>query len=176
MRSYDECTAEVFRRSKVRIQRRKKMIIGTVSLCIPLVLCLCVGSVLLRATKSYDNRTPESAGYESVIDSNSKESANGGNTEDGNGISTAQLYIFIQGNEYAVPSSYAQETVQILLSADYSPHKVCRCLPQYQFVYQGEKYGIHLDEGYIRCSKGQAALSAEQLAFLRSLLAELPVS
>ena len=69
MRSFDECTAEVFRRSKVRIQKRNKMITGAVALCLPLVLCLCAGSVLLRATKSYDNYAPESAGCESVMDS-----------------------------------------------------------------------------------------------------------
>lgn len=43
MRSLDECKAEIFRRSEVKIKRRKQMRNRIVAVCLP--LCLCVGAV-----------------------------------------------------------------------------------------------------------------------------------
>lgn len=44
MRSLQECQAEIFRRSNLRIRRRRQRILAT---CIPLALCVTVGAVAL---------------------------------------------------------------------------------------------------------------------------------
>lgn len=43
MRSLDECKAEIFHRSEVKIKQRKQMRNRIVAVCLP--LCLCVGAV-----------------------------------------------------------------------------------------------------------------------------------
>lgn len=58
MRSLEEYQAEIFRRSKARIEKRKKLRIRIISLCIP--LCLCAGAWLLwQHPKETANRSPE---------------------------------------------------------------------------------------------------------------------
>ncbi len=42
MRSLEEYQAEIFRRSKARIEKRKKITIRIISLCVP--FCLCIGA------------------------------------------------------------------------------------------------------------------------------------
>lgn len=54
MRSLEEYQAEIFRRSKARIEKRKKITIRIISLCVP--FCLCIGAWLLW-------RQPEKPAY-----------------------------------------------------------------------------------------------------------------
>lgn len=56
MREINECTAEVFRRSKKRIKERKNMWIRTLAICIPLCLvaAICVGVFLPNTTTVVD--------------------------------------------------------------------------------------------------------------------------
>ena len=44
MRSLQECQAEIFRRSKIRIRRRRQRVLAA---CIPLALCVTLGTVAL---------------------------------------------------------------------------------------------------------------------------------
>ena len=62
---------------------------------------------------------------------------------------------------------------EILLNLDYSPHRVCRCLPQYRLETDFGEFGIHLSEGYARCEDGQAKLTAEQVKTLRQIIDNL---
>lgn len=45
MRNLDECKAEIFRLGEEKIKKRKKRRMRTISVCVPLCLCLAVGSV-----------------------------------------------------------------------------------------------------------------------------------
>lgn len=56
MKSLEEYQAEIFRRSKARIEKRKKITIRIISLCVP--FCLCLGAWLLW-------RQPEKPAYSS---------------------------------------------------------------------------------------------------------------
>lgn len=53
---------------------------------------------------------------------------------------------------------------------DYSG-PICRCLPEYRVDTEfGMGYGINLTDGYVRYGQGQAALTGEQVEWLRELL------
>lgn len=197
MRSLDECKAEIFRRSEIKIKQRKKTRNRILAACIPLCLCIGIGTVGFAAggfgAKS-DNMAaaPESAGW----------------NNNGFGLMDAETFleenICVSGNTSAHLPGAPQESEdpqysdrplagitpeltvtaesenydalkEILLELDYSPHKVCRCLPQYRLKTDFGEFGIHLTEGYARCEAGQAKLTAEQIRTLRQIIDALTV-
>lgn len=83
--------------------------------------------------------------------------------------SPAVTYCFGTDSATTFSGEQAETLLGILQDLNYDPMKICRCAPQYQVKTEGETYGIHLEEGYVRCSAGQAELTAEQLNALREL-------
>lgn len=84
----------------------------------------------------------------------------------GNTVVTAKLH----GKEYTVSGEQAITLTNILENLRYSPHKICKCRPEFTIVTEQVSYGIHLTQGYARCEAGQAALTREQVQRIRIIL------
>lgn len=78
--------------------------------------------------------------------------------------------IRISGQEYPFIGNDSITLTDLLRHLDYSPHKVCKCLPEFKVETEFGSYGIHLGQGYARCEAGQAALTREQVATIRHIL------
>jgi hypothetical protein len=83
--------------------------------------------------------------------------------------SPAVTYCFGTDSATTFSGEQAETLLGILQDLNYDPMKICNCAPQYQVKTEGETYGIHLEEGYVRCSAGQAELTEDQLNALREL-------
>lgn len=78
--------------------------------------------------------------------------------------------IRIDGEEYPFTGTPSVTLTDLLRHLDYSPHKVCKCLPEFKVETEFGSYGIHLGQGYARCEAGQVALTREQVATIRHIL------
>ena len=78
-------------------------------------------------------------------------------------------YCFGTDSATTFSGGQAETLLGILQNLNYDPMRICNCAPQYQVKTEGETYGIHLEEGYVRCSAGQAELTEDQLSALREL-------
>ena len=178
MRNFEECKAEVFRRSEVRIKQRKKKIARVVAACVPLVLCLGLWIYLINSGLFFatNDAAPENAGWSESYSEEyyhffqDKEVTYGANETPLAGTATQIIFLHIEGETYGISGDMAAQLSEILSSLAYSPHKVCRCLPQFKIETETMIYGIHLSEGYARCEEGQAAMTKEQIGVIRSIV------
>ena len=194
MRSLDECKAEIFRRSEIKIKQRKKNRNRVLAACIPLCLCISIGAAgvfsgAFGAKSENMAAAPESGHWnnggnslylaESVGDdvctSDSTLNRNPASIQKPEDSQYGERPIYGITTELKVTAeSENYETLkEILLELDYSPHKVCRCQPQYTLNTDFGSYGIYLSEGYARCEEGQADLTAEQIQTLRQIIDDL---
>ena len=82
-----------------------------------------------------------------------------------------QTTLYIDGEAYTFMYDESVTLTDILINLDYDPNKVCRCATEYTVDTEfGKGYGINLSEGYARCEKGQADLTAGQLDQIRSII------
>lgn len=73
-------------------------------------------------------------------------------------------YIFAFGNSVKL--------TDLLVNLDYDPNKVCRCTAQYRADTEfGADYQIHLEYAFVRCDKGQADLTQEQVDTISQIIA-----
>lgn len=67
-------------------------------------------------------------------------------------------------------SEERQALAQLLSQLTYLPEDVCECIAEITVTVNGEdKFFINLDEGFVRCSQGQATLTPEQIDSLREI-------
>ena len=79
--------------------------------------------------------------------------------------------LHIDGKEYSFMYGYSVTLTDLLVNLDYNPNKVCRCMPQYRADTEfGSNYHIHLDYGFVRCDKGQADLTQEQIDTIAEII------
>ena len=72
--------------------------------------------------------------------------------------------IYLDGEAVTFMYDESVTLTNILINLAYDPEKVCDCLPEYTVDTEfGKGYGINLAEGYVRCEKGQADLTAGQI-------------
>ncbi len=188
MRSLDAYKAEIFRRSEIKIKQRKKTRNRILAACIPLCLCIGIGTVGFPAggfgAKSENMAAaPESAGWNGfmVLEENDASYATLPGTSNHNTSESMEGEAALKPNPIVKEEVFlSEERIQdyetakaILLELDYSPHKVCRCLPQYKLKTDFGEFGIHLSEGYARCEEGQADLTTEQIQTLRQIINNL---
>lgn len=82
-----------------------------------------------------------------------------------------QTTLYIDGEAYTFMYDESVTLTDILINLDYDPNKVCRCATEYTVDTEfGKGYGINLSEGYARCDKGQAELTAGQVDQIRSII------
>lgn len=80
--------------------------------------------------------------------------------------------LYVDGEEYGFMGSQSVALTDILANLNYNPDKVCRCIPQYRADTEfGTNYHIHLDYGFVRCDKGQADLTVEQVKMIEQIIA-----
>ena len=187
MRDLEQAKAEVFRRSDAKIKKRKAIRRNVIACCVPLVLCIGIWSMTvlpaMMPAKSADRA--ESAElyngggmicaedvtldrFEALYSSSEKED---GDTKAESSL-TQGGYLLFRGKKYPISAADGKLLYSIVKDLPYHPLKVCKCLPQFKFEAEdGSSYGLHLSEGYARCSEGQAALSEEQILQIRVILA-----
>lgn len=82
-----------------------------------------------------------------------------------------QTTLYIGGKEYTFMYGHSVTLTDLLVNLDYNPDKVCRCMPQYKADTEfGKNYHIHLEYGFVRCDKGQAALTQEQIETIAEII------
>jgi len=60
---------------------------------------------------------------------------------------------------------------RLLSELDYLPENVCECIAEITVTVNGEdRFFINLEEGFVRCSQGQAKLTRQQTGILREIL------
>lgn len=178
MRNFEECKAEVFRRSEDRLKQIRKRRIHIAALCVPLILCLGIGfwafSQGIFAAKN--GAAPENAGWsESYREEYSyymfdQDMTYSTNETPLSGAAIRVIFLHIEGQKYAISGDAAAQLCDILNNLAYSPHKVCRCLPQFKIETETAVYGIHLLEGYARCEAGQAKLTQQQKETIKAIV------
>lgn len=171
MRAMEEYKAEIFRRSEEKIIQRKKTRRRIAALCVP--LCLCVGITLLAAGLGGQEKgdmmnmaqSPEAAVQLNGLD-HTAESPLPMEDEEAPSL-TIRKQITVD------PQLHPEEAAaleSLLSQLSYSPHKVCKCLPQYELQMPHGTYGVHLSQGYARCEEGQADLTEAQIQELKRLI------
>lgn len=79
--------------------------------------------------------------------------------------------IRIDEEKYGFWGSNSVTLTDILVNLDYKPEKVCKCRPEFYVDTEfGNDYGVNLSSGYVRCEKGQADLTAEQVKQISDIL------
>ncbi len=74
-----------------------------------------------------------------------------------------EKFTFMSGNSVVM--------TDILANLDYKKEKICKCLPQYRIDTEfGTNYGINIAEGFVRCDKGQAELTQNQIDELKEII------
>ena len=82
-----------------------------------------------------------------------------------------QTTLYINGKEYTFMYGYSVTLTDLLANLDYHPDKVCRCMAQYKADTEfGKNYHIHLEYGFVRCDKGQADLTQEQIDTIAEII------
>lgn len=85
----------------------------------------------------------------------------------GNTLTTLHL----NGKSYSFMYGNSTTLTNILNNLSYDPDRICDCLPQFTVDTEfGTGYGIHLDQAYVRCDRGQAALTQEQVETIRGIV------
>ncbi len=75
-----------------------------------------------------------------------------------------QTTLYMDGAEYTFRFENSVTLTDLLAKLDYDPNRVCRCMAQFKVDTElGQNYQIHLDNGFVRCDKGQAALTQAQI-------------
>lgn len=79
--------------------------------------------------------------------------------------------IRVEDQKYGFWGSNSVTLTDILVNLDYKPEKVCKCRPEFYVDTEfGSDYGVNLNSGYVRCEKGQADLTAEQVKQMEEIL------
>ena len=82
-----------------------------------------------------------------------------------------QTTLYIGSNTYTFAFDHSVTLTDLLVNLDYDPNKVCRCMAQYKADTEfGKNYQIHLDNGFVRCEKGQADLTQEQIDTIANII------
>lgn len=103
MRELKDCKAEIFRRSKNRINRRRRNISRTLAFCVPLFLAATVWSVTLLPTVIYDGINEINGG---TYGDNAGGIMDGGNGYQLGAVSSAEL----SGSSESVPAGEVSDT------------------------------------------------------------------
>ncbi len=86
-----------------------------------------------------------------------------GNTQTTVFFENGKSHTFMDGNSVTM--------TDILINLNYDKSKLCKCLPEYNIDTEfGTGYGINITEGYVRCDKGQADLTKEQINKLEEII------
>lgn len=82
----------------------------------------------------------------------------------GNTVTT----FILNGTEYSIMYGNSLAVTDMLRTMVFDPQKLCKCLPEFEIrtEFGDETYGVNLSQGYVRCNKGQAELTQEQIEII----------
>lgn len=84
---------------------------------------------------------------------------------------TQTTIYFENSKSYTFMYSESVTMTHILVNLDYDTKKLCNCLPEYTVDTDfGTDYGVSITNGYVRCDKGQADLTQEQIDKLKEII------
>lgn len=84
---------------------------------------------------------------------------------------TSTTIYFDDGSSHTFAYGKSVTLTDILVNLNYDPNKVCECLPEYKVDTEfGKNYGISLSDSYVRCEKGQAELTEEQVKTMKEII------
>lgn len=83
--------------------------------------------------------------------------------------------IIMDGHVYSITDGDSVELTALLVNAAYDPQALCDCIAPVRVITEmdTDTYGLNPDGAYIRCFKGQAALTAEQVELVQGILSRL---
>lgn len=131
-----------------------------IALGLMLLLCACNSTENNLSTTSNDH-THQAAVEEQIV--SDRVSGYCGNTQTTIYFDDDTKYTFMYGESVTM--------TDILINLDYDKGNLCKCLPEYTVDTEfGTGYGINLTAGYVRCDKGQADLTQEQIDKLKEII------
>ena len=79
--------------------------------------------------------------------------------------------LHINGKDYGFMYGNSVTLTDILVNLKYEPNMVCNCTAEFTADTEfGADYGINLTEGFVRCEKGQAVLTWEQINTIAEII------
>lgn len=82
-----------------------------------------------------------------------------------------QTTLYIQNQPHTLMYDHAVILTDLLVNLNYDPMAVCRCMAEYKIDTElGKAYQINLTQGFVRCEKGQAALTQEQIDMIAEII------
>lgn len=89
-------------------------------------------------------------------------------------VATASVTVSLEGIPHSLSDEDESQVLDILGSLTYDPEAICNCIAPITIAVDGEvEYEINLEEGFVRCAQGQAALTEPQLDTLSDIFAGL---
>lgn len=85
---------------------------------------------------------------------------------------TATAKVSINGKEYTFTGENGAALLNLLISLDYGEQQVCECPAEVQVESGAGSYEINQGQAFVRCKKGQVALTWGQLLELEEILQE----
>ncbi len=84
---------------------------------------------------------------------------------------TEEATLYIAGESVSLNEQQAKIVSDLLSNLPYDQNLICNCQPEYEVLLpNGKKYGIHLEEAYVRCDEGQCKLNDDQLDALTAII------
>lgn len=84
---------------------------------------------------------------------------------------SAGTKLYIAGEVVSLTAKQAKTVSEILTNLHYDQNQLCNCQPEYNLTLpNGITYGIHLEEGYVRCDEGQSKLNDQQAQALTAII------
>lgn len=78
------------------------------------------------------------------------------------------------GTEYEFYGTESVTLTDILINMEYKQEEICRCPAEYYVDTEfATGYEMNLEQGFVRCEKGQAMLTEEQLEKVREVIERL---
>jgi len=80
----------------------------------------------------------------------------------------------IEGQDYPLTEENQTSLATLLGQLEFRTEDVCECIAEITVISAStEQYHINLEEGFVRCSRGQAILTQEQIRLLKNMISAL---
>lgn len=81
-----------------------------------------------------------------------------------------QTVIKTDGEEFGFCFDDSVKLTDILINAEYDPDELCKCISEFKVVTEASgEYEVNLTQKFIRCERGQIALTKEQAEIIKEI-------
>ena len=86
------------------------------------------------------------------------------------------MFVRLEDQEYLLEEKEGMKLLNLLRDQTYDISQICRCDVEFTVITEfGVEYGVNLKEGFVRCERGQAFLSNEDMQKIQTFLDHLGV-